>query len=114
MHYYRIRSVNENGEVLYSSIVKVSVNTQRSAIVVYPNPVVDGRIQIKFINQPKGNYVLKLIDNLGRVIITEEKYFSVRNEEKTLEAGKNIADGTYRLEVISPFNKVTSINIILQ
>ncbi len=90
------------------------VNTGKSEIVVYPNPVVNARINIKFINQPKGNYVLKLIDNLGRVLITKEIYLSDSNVLETIKAGKNMADGVYRLEVISPYNKVTDINVILQ
>jgi hypothetical protein len=114
MHYYRIRSINKNDEVLYSNTVKVVVNTGRSAIVVYPNPVVNGKINIKFINQPKGNYALKLIDNLGRVLITKQIYLSESNVLQTIKAGKNIIAGAYRLEVISPYNKVTSINVILQ
>src|SRR5688500_11718545 len=54
VHYYRIRSINVNNELSYSNIVKVVVNTGKSEIVVYPNPVVDGRINVNFINQPKG------------------------------------------------------------
>jgi hypothetical protein len=39
MHYYRIRSVNDNGEVLYSKVVSVKVRMGRSDIRIYPNPV---------------------------------------------------------------------------
>ena len=54
VHYYRIRSVNVNGEVLYSNIVKVEVKRGRPDIVFILTRLLMRRINIKFINQPKG------------------------------------------------------------
>jgi len=114
MHYYRIRSLNENDEVLYSNIVKVEVNPKKSEIAVYPNPVVNGRINIKLINQAKGNYVLTLIDNFGHPVITKQIYISDSNVTETITVGQNFVKGTHHLEILSPDNIITSINVILQ
>ncbi len=114
MHYYRICSINEKGELIYSDIMRIIVNTSKPEIVVYPNPVVDRRINLNFINQPKGYYALRLIDNSGRVLIKKEINLSESNVLQTIKAGKNIVGGSYHLDVTGPDKSVKSISVLLQ
>lgn len=113
VHYYRISYINDNGEVSYSKVVEVKVNGVKSEIVVYPNPVVNARINIKFTNQPKGNYIINLIDNLGRVLIKKDIYHFESSQLITIKASKNILKGAYRLEIIKPDNSITITSIVL-
>jgi len=113
-HYYRIRSINNLDEILYSEIVKVTVNPVKAGIVVYPNPVVNARINVRFTNQPKGNYVLKLIDNSGRVAVTKQVHVSELTVTETLNAGQNMDNGAYHLKIVSVDKNLKSFNLILQ
>lgn len=113
VHYYRISYINGNGEVAYSKVVEVTVNRGKPEIVVYPNPVINARINIRFTNQPKGNYMINLIDNLGRVLIKKDIYHIEPDQLITIKASKNILKGAYRLEIIKPDNSITITSIIL-
>ncbi len=114
IHYYRIRSINVNGEVLYSAIVSVDVKRGRPNIRVYPNPVTGGRINILFSNQPEGNYNLRLINNLGQVMLTKEIYHAEGTSMETIRVSRNMVDGVYKLEVTRPDKSTHNTNVILQ
>ena len=113
-HRYGIGSIKPADEVLVNNMMKVAINTDKSKIIVYPNPVANGRINLKFTNQPTGNYAVKVVDNFGRVIVRKQIHLSTNNVIELIEAGKNTVDGVYHLQIISPDNKLTSINLILQ
>src|SRR5690606_27208814 len=57
-NYYRIKSIDENGKVSYSEVAKVLVEMIAPKITVYPNPNVNGVINVHLVNQPAGNYKL--------------------------------------------------------
>ena len=71
-NYYRISSVDINGKVLYSKVVKVFMGKSDPQIMVYPNPVTEGNINLQLVNQPKGTYAIKLINKLGQVMMTKQ------------------------------------------
>ena len=113
-HYYRIRSVNDKDEVVYSKIVSVDVRRGMPAIRVYPNPVTGGRINILFSNQPEGNYNLRLINNLGQVILTKQIYHAEGTDMKTIRVSRNMVDGAYKLEVTRPDKSTHNTTVILE
>lgn len=115
-HYYRIRSVNDKGDVVYSSIVSININmvTSRRDIRVYPNPVTEERINLMFSNQPEGNYNLRLVNALGQVMLTKQIYHASGSSMKTLKVSKNMVDGIYKLEITRPDKSTYNINVILQ
>ena len=63
-NYYRIKGTSINGEKKYSVVVKVAIAKIKSAlsIVVYPNPVTNNRISVRFNNIGEGIYILKLFN----------------------------------------------------
>ena len=99
INYYRIKAIGRSGQLQYSSIVKVESTNTASGISVYPNPVVDGNVNINFINQKKGVYSITLSNKLGQVIFSDAFVVSQTNMLHTINAGKNLAAGTYQLVV---------------
>ena len=71
-NYYRIRSVDLNGSISYSTIVKVMIGTEKSDINIYPNPITDGQIHLQFMNEGAGKYGIRLLNKLGQVIMSKE------------------------------------------
>jgi hypothetical protein len=114
MHYYRIRSINDKGDVVYSKIVSVNVTIGRRDIRVYPNPVTGGSINVWFRNQPEGNYNVRLFNTLGQVILIKQMYHAEGTSIKTIKVSKNMVDGAYKLEITRPDKSTYNINVILQ
>ena len=71
INYYRIKAYNADGSAIYSKIVKVLPKAMISSITVYPNPVVERNIFIKFQNQPVGKYKAESGARLGMNAIFE-------------------------------------------
>jgi len=101
-NYYRIKSVDINGKTNYTQVVKVLIGKSESEITVYPNPIIDGTINIQLNNQPAGLYEIKLINPLGQEIISKKIIHTGNNTTETIELNTRPAKGVYQLKVIKP------------
>jgi Secretion system C-terminal sorting domain len=113
-NFYRIRSVSMNGEVLYSNLMTVSMGNVKQDIVIYPNPVVNGIVNLQLINQSKGNYALRVLNNLGQVIQVTQIHHEEGSALQTILLNQRIVKGTYHLEIIKPDNTRLTRKISLQ
>jgi Ig-like domain CHU_C associated/Lectin C-type domain/HYR domain len=67
-NYYRVMSTATNGRTLYSDIVKVYIAHIDGSVIVYPNPVTDGIIKLRFDKMEKGYYNVRLLNDIGQLI----------------------------------------------
>ncbi|MBC3538620.1 T9SS type A sorting domain-containing protein [Rufibacter sp. H-1] len=99
--YYRLRQVDFDGAFEYSKVISVSHATgavAQAAINVYPNPVTNGRVAVRFQEQVSGGATIRLSDMSGRVLHTQE-LSSVNSEVDMNLSGMNIRAGIYLLSV---------------
>ncbi len=102
--YYRIRVVKTAGETSYSAVVKVAPLKTIASINIYPNPVVNKKINIQFSGQVKGTYQLELSNKLGELIYSTRVQVNSENVSETLQLPSYIAAGTYQLKIMIPDN----------
>ncbi|UAY52834.1 MBG domain-containing protein [Ferruginibacter albus] len=112
INYYRIRSIDNNGQVTYSATVKISVNNKVSAITAYSTTIINKTISLQFTNMPKGDYFVRLINTAGqemeRTIVSHSGGTVIQNI-----AFKNaFAKGVYHLEILKPDNKNRIISVV--
>ena len=101
-NYYRIKSTGINGEIKYSDVVHVKVGKEQPSISVYPNPVVNGIINLQLVSQPAGNYKISLLNYRGQAIISKQMKLSGGNSLETFPLPKSVAHGIYQLEITGP------------
>ncbi len=112
-NFYRIKSVNNSGEIKYSQVVKVNMKGDPSTITVYPNPVKeDGIVAISMMNEPKGVYKVNLINVLGQVVLTRTINHDGGNSVYSIELNGSLAHGTYQLQVAEGNKVKTTIKIL--
>ena len=97
VNFYRIKAISNNGDIRYSNIARVNIVETGSCISVYPNPVIDKMLSIKFVNQPTGDYFIQLTNKLGQVIYTSTIYIDQTNAIKKISPGSIMGSGTYQL-----------------
>ena len=114
INYYRIKSVDDNGKIFYTNIVKVIVASIKEEIIVYPNPVINGKINLQLNNEPDGNYGLRIFNKAGQQILEKKIQHSSADNRETIQLSNYIAHGIYELKVTKPDGSVVSINIIYQ
>lgn len=92
---YRLRQADLDGREKFSQVRSVKGLTQKSDIIVYPNPTNDGKISVVFDDK---NTIrdIALIDMSGRVI---KQIKSVANNNIVLD---NLLSGMYTLRVFVP------------
>ena len=112
-NYYRIRSVDLNGTGRYSQVVKVRMGAGNPSIAVYPNPVTNRVISLQFSNMEKGIYGLRLLNAAGQVLMSSKISHAGGSATETITLGKNIANGSYHLEIIHPDKTRTEQAVIV-
>jgi hypothetical protein len=99
--FYRIRAVEIDGKVTYSSVVRIS--TGRNAAVtltVYPNPVRGTDATLQLSNLPAGNYAIRVIGSNGQPLSTRSFTHAGGSVNETLPALRTA--GLYRVQVSGP------------
>jgi hypothetical protein len=111
-NYYRIRSVDINGKVSYTNVVKVLIGTIKQDIVIYPNPITDGMIHLQFMNQLEGRYKIRLLNKLGQLIVQKQITHAGGNSTQLLKWDYNLSHGMYQLEITIPDGSIKDINVL--
>lgn len=111
-NFYRIKSVDLNGKVNYTQIVKVFMGKASGDITVYPNPIVNGNVNLQLTNQPAGIYNVRLLNPLGQVVLSKQITHTEGSSTETIKWNYNFARGVYQLEINRPVGEVKTIKIM--
>ncbi len=109
--YYRVKSVDVNQRVAYSSVVKVSVQSSGEDIAVFPNPVINGRINLQIENQLAGKYIVRLFSKTGQLIIQQDLQKSNAPLRQTIQVDAGLPHDIYNLQIIKPDNTTRQIKL---
>ncbi len=112
-NFYRIKAISLDGKEQISEVVKLTAlaNDIISSVGIFPNPVINKNLNIKFTNYPGGKYALQLagingfIYNLNVVMLTGSQ------QEMTINIPKAIPEGIYRLVIIGQGNVRTNTSV---
>jgi hypothetical protein len=100
--YYRIKTVKNNGDIRYSSIVSIKVNTivKDMPLYVYPNPFVNSlNLNFDAENNEKGN--LRIINMQGKIILVKPISIATGKNNIQLNNLDALSKGSYTLELIT-------------
>lgn len=133
-NYYRVKGIKFNGSEIYSAIVRTGpvrglslagkdagidelkntlTGNLNNGISVYPNPVVNKQMQLRFANQKQGIYTVDISNKLGETVL--RKTVSVNgNQTITFLLENSLSSGNYQLRITSPDNSVRVIQVMIQ
>lgn len=110
-NYYRISCRDNDGKTIYSEIVKAQNQNSISAIKVYPNPVKNGAIHLRFSNIPTGQYNFKLMSSSGQLMLSKVINYKTKPGHQALQFKKEAPSGVYHLEIIKPNGRKIIMNV---
>lgn len=113
-NYYKVKSIDNTGHVIYSRIVKVIIGKGKPAIAVYPNPVTDNIINVSLNNMPAGVYAVKLYNTAGQLVYVNMITHSIGSTAQTLRPASKLAKGAYQLEVINKDGDKETFKLIVK
>ncbi|MEO6670666.1 MAG: right-handed parallel beta-helix repeat-containing protein [Ferruginibacter sp.] len=111
-NFYRIKSIDHNGDAQYSRIVKVLFIDKPAGIEVYPNPVTNGKIQLWFIGMPEGIYVVNIFNAQGQCLFKKQLLHQGGTNMETVTPAVYFAHGNYQLLITGPGNTKITDKII--
>jgi hypothetical protein len=113
LNYYRIKSIDINDKIEYSKIVKVQNSKNISQdIMIFPNPIINKTINLRFISQPKGMYYIRIIDQLGKPVLINQLIRNNESDSETIPLDSNLSHGIYHIEIIKPGGEKKIIKMI--
>jgi len=113
-NFYRIKAISLDGRSQYSSVVKVGPLKGPSLISVYPNPVVNGQINLAFQQQASGTYQVYLYNQAGQMIYHSQQNIATNNAVKLLSLGNKARKGVHQLVVIAENGTKTILPLLIQ
>jgi hypothetical protein len=110
-NYYRIKSVENDGNIQYSQIVNVKIGKAKNSFNVFPNPIQNNTIQLQLEGVDKGIYNVVLYNQAGQQIFKNTINHAGGSASESLNTGK-ISKGIYQL-IIEGLNVKTSTKTIV-
>ncbi len=92
----------------------VKSDNQQSAVTIYPNPVKNKIVKLKFENQSEGKYSVLIINQAGQTVYNTSINIHNQNTTTNLKLNTNVVNGIYNLILISESGKRTVEKIIVQ
>lgn len=96
-NFYRIKAFDKTGLSKYSAMVKVTIQSLSSGIVIKPNPVTGSTVGLQMNNMDKGTYTLLLYNDLGQRVYQTTVYHTGGTAFRIIPLNTALAKGTYRL-----------------
>ncbi|HEX8331270.1 MAG TPA: T9SS type A sorting domain-containing protein [Segetibacter sp.] len=112
INYYRIKGISDNGEIKYSSVVRVNISSAKSGVTVYPNPVSEKSFNLQLNNKEKGTYTLRLINSAGQLVFSSMVNHSGGSSSQNVQLNKELPKGIYQLEITGEDRAKETIRII--
>ncbi len=110
-NFYRLKIISKNGEIQYSEIIKIEIHQGFSHFNLQPNPVIDGRVNLHFTNQVKGNYQLRLLNLSGQIISIKTIFYNGQNRLEIFNI-LHEPEGLYFLEITKPNKEREFLKIV--
>ncbi len=96
--YYRIKVIGKDGEMQYSNVLVVRLNTLHSLLTIIPNPGRD-HVLLSFTSDKKADVTIRLLDNSGKTVLLQHK--NVQQGANTLQLNglDKFSTGVYTIQV---------------
>jgi len=103
-NFYRVKAEDVNGKMVYSSVVRVSLQGGIPTISVAPNPVRNRNIGIQFTDMPRGSYKVDLYNAQGQLLLSRAQAHDGANAVYNFVLPAALKNGSFTLRVSDGVN----------
>ncbi len=107
-NFYRIKAIDKNGAITYTSIVLVIICNSKTSINIYPNPVQNKIVNIEFKNLPKVRYNFILYSSTGRMVFSKTIKHDGGSAAQNFMLPLNVKPGVYIVKLSNETSDFTS------
>ncbi len=114
MNYYRLKMIDADGKITYSSIVALLNAVKGFGIIsIAPNPVVDGNFKLNVTNAVASKMDITIVDMQGRLVQKQNLSAIAGFNSLTINVN-NLAAGTYTIQVTVADEKSRIVRFVKQ
>jgi hypothetical protein len=100
INYYRLKTVDNNGEFKYSNVIAVKFEeTITGDVVVAPNPATGSDIKVRFTGLVAGTYKLDLYNAGGQLLQSKTVKVTQHDQAETMKKTESMPAGVYWLNI---------------
>ncbi len=111
-NFYRVKSVDFDGKIQYSPIVRIFNTMKNSSLYIFPNPIINYNFSLNISELNKGFYELKIFNKIGQVILKEILFIDKSELRLNKQLKPSLPKGIYFLQLKNDkFNSVNSFII---
>lgn len=111
-NFYRIKGVDKNGGVKYTSIMKVNIGAGKPSLTISPNPLRGNILNLQLGNAVKGTYTLTLYNTGGQKIFSGEVRSEGGSSSQSVQLPSSVKPGTYTLQLNNADQKLNKTIVI--
>ncbi len=112
--YFRLKTVDKNGEFGYSSIQSINTKVNTTLNSVYPNPAKKGQdVNIEITSEKDQTMNFVLINSQGKIMSSKQKAVTKGYNRIGLQFGNYITSGNYYLQVKEDNNLLPPVSITI-
>ncbi|RYY99504.1 MAG: T9SS type A sorting domain-containing protein [Chitinophagaceae bacterium] len=97
--YYRVKAVDIDGKLTFSTVVRLSDEKAAGALTIYPNPVRNRNVVFQASDMESGIYEVTIVDVAGRVVLRSTLEHNGGTVSRPLPLPAGTAPGLYSLRV---------------
>jgi len=112
VNFYRIRTVEANGKILYTNIVKVNRNASNMDMVIYPNPVTGGQFSLQLPGLAKNVYTLRIVNTQGQQVYNRSLTHNGNATTEVIQLPARLSPGIYNLQLLGDGLKLTKSFVV--
>ncbi len=110
VYYYRLKSVDKDGNFKYSAVIKIKIASVRKFAEVNPNPFT-GKLVVNIASAGQDKATLIITDLGGRQLFKQNRVLSAGNNEVEISEAEKFSKGTYLLSIIES-RQTQSIKVV--
>ena len=114
INYYRISSIGNNETMQYSRVVKVNMENLKGTVAVYPNPITNNSIKLRFSNRKSGKYIARLLNSSAQLILLKQFNHGGGNAVHNLIPGEVLSKGIYTVELTGAKEEKIMLKVIIE
>ena len=107
-NYYRIKALNTESKISFSSVGKIAGPGAGMGINIYPNPVVNNKIQVQLAVTTEGKYEMIAISSTGLVYKLGSIQANAVQQTYFVNLPPWLQRGIYRVQFLGPDNSVVT------
>lgn len=110
--YYRIKSTDAGGMVMYSPIMRINLAANGNAWNIYPNPSKGTSLMLQLEQVEKGRYGVKVIDAAGREVSAQMLEHAGGAATYRISLPSRLPRGTYFVRISDQEGQVASLKML--